>query len=588
MDRETRICVNCKSSFVIETDDFSFYEKIKVSPPTFCPECRSQRRFIWRNERTLHKRECDLCKKGIIGLYPAGVPFPVYCYECWYSDQWDGLDYGIDYEPGVPFFTQLKKVLDTVPRLAIWIVQSTNSPYTNQSYSNKNCYLSYALRDSEDSAYITRVVDLKKSFDCLYTHHSDTVYQTVNVEKSYRSAFVDESEGAVDSYFISNSKNCQQCLGGVNLRSSTNVFFGQQMSKEDYKAQLAEFDMGSRAIIDVLKTEFQNLKMRSPMKFAKLINCQNTTGDHVTNARNCQNIFDGFELENCKYSMWIYNTKETYDSYGLGGSEFVYETMACEDINNVKLCNGVDTSSYVDYSMFSQSSTNLFGCVGLKSKEYCILNKPLDKETYTAIREQIIAEMSINPYQSISGITYGYGEFFPPEFSPYAYNQAVAQEVFPLSRDEAIAKGYMWHDEAERNYNITIQSHDLPDNIKDVDDSILKEVIGCAHGGGCTDQCTTAFRIVELELVYLRQMNLPLPTLCPNCRHFERIRSRNPLKLWRRTCQCAGPTSSNGMYQNTATHIHEGTPCQEIFETSYAPERNEIVYCEKCYQAEVL
>jgi hypothetical protein len=588
MEAQTTSCVNCKNTFVITTDDFSFYEKIKVPPPTFCPDCRSQRRFIWRNERTLHKRECDLCKKGIIGLYPAGVPFPVYCYECWYSDQWDGLDYGIDYEPGVPFFTQLKKVLDTVPRLAIWIVQSTNSQYTNQSYSNKNCYLSYALRDSEDSAYITRVVDLKKSFDCLYTHHSDTVYQTVNVEKSYRSAFVDESEGAVDSYFVSNSKNCQQCLGGVNLRSSTNVFFGQQLSKEDYKAQLEQFDMGSRATIDVLKTEFQNLKMRAPMKFAKLINCQNTTGDHVTNARNCQNIFDGFELENCKYSMWIYNTKETYDSYGLGGSEFVYETMACEYINNVKLCNGVDTSSYVDYSMFSQSSTNLFGCVGLKSKEYCILNKPYDRETYTAIREKIIEEMNANPYQSVSGVAYAYGEFFPPEFSPYAYNQAVAQEVFPLSRDEAIAKGYMWHDEAERNYNITKEAQDLPDNIKDIDDSILKEVIGCAHKGNCADQCTTAFRIVELELAYLRQMNLPLPTLCPNCRHFERIRSRNPLKLWKRICQCAGGTSSNGIYQNSGTHVHGSEQCTKEFETSYAPDRPEVVYCEQCYQGEVL
>jgi len=286
--------------------------------------------------------------------------------------------------------------------------------------------------------------------------------------------------------------------------------------------------------------------------------------------------------------MWVYTSKEVYDSYGMGGSEFVYETMACEDINNVKFCNIVDTSSYVEYSWFSQSSNNLFGCVGLKSKEYCILNKQYDKETYTALRAQIIEEMTSNPYTSASGAVYAYGEFFPPEFSPYAYNQTVAQEVFPITKEQAAQKGLPWHEEAERNYNITVLAADLPDNIKDVDDSILKEVIGCVHQGTCGEQCATAFRIIDSELAFLRQMNLPLPMLCPNCRHYERIKQRNPLKLWRRECQCAGAASSNGAYQNSGGHAHGGDPCGEPFETSYSPEREEIVYCEKCYQAEVL
>ena len=39
-------------------------------------------------------------------------------------------------------------------------------------------------------------------------------------------------------------------------------------------------------------------------------------------------------------------------------------------------------------------------------------------------------------------------------------------------------------------------------------------------------------------------------------------------------------------YQNTAKHQHDGQ-CPNEFETSYAPERPEIVYCEACYNAEV-
>ena len=55
---ENKICQNCKKYFVIESEDFNFYEKIKVPAPTFCPECRMQRRMAWRNERTLYKRKC--------------------------------------------------------------------------------------------------------------------------------------------------------------------------------------------------------------------------------------------------------------------------------------------------------------------------------------------------------------------------------------------------------------------------------------------------------------------------------------------------------------------------------------------------
>ena len=59
-----RVCQNCKKNFVIEQEDFNFYDRIKVPPPTFCPECRFQRRMAWRNDRTLYKRNCDLCKMG--------------------------------------------------------------------------------------------------------------------------------------------------------------------------------------------------------------------------------------------------------------------------------------------------------------------------------------------------------------------------------------------------------------------------------------------------------------------------------------------------------------------------------------------
>ena len=93
----TRKCQNCKKDFVIDPDDFNFYEKINVPAPTFCPECRLIRRLASTNERVLYKRKCDLTGEEIISMFPSDAPFPVYETEAWYSDKWDPYQYGMDY-----------------------------------------------------------------------------------------------------------------------------------------------------------------------------------------------------------------------------------------------------------------------------------------------------------------------------------------------------------------------------------------------------------------------------------------------------------------------------------------------------------
>jgi hypothetical protein len=182
--------------------------------------------------------------------------------------------------------------------------------------------------------------------------------------------------------------------------------------------------------------------------------------------------------------------------------------------------------------------------------------------------------MNDMPYIDKKGRVYKYGEFFPPELSPFCYNETIAQEYFPLTKEQALEQGYRWKEKEERNYTIDIKNEEIPDNIKDIDESIVNKVIECNHKN-CNHQCTEAFKIIEPEYQFYKRMNLPLPRLCPNCRHYNRLSQRNPLKLWHRSCMC-----------EKESHGHKGK-CPEEFETSYAPERKEIVYCEGCYNREV-
>jgi hypothetical protein len=89
MTSKNKNCQNCKKDFVIESDDFAFYERIKVSPPTFCPECRRQRRMAWRNDFTFYKRKCDATRDSIISIYAPEKDRKVYNTKYWWSDSWD-------------------------------------------------------------------------------------------------------------------------------------------------------------------------------------------------------------------------------------------------------------------------------------------------------------------------------------------------------------------------------------------------------------------------------------------------------------------------------------------------------------------
>src|SRR3989338_2027566 len=106
MNKEIRNCQNCKQSFVIEPEDFDFYKKISVPPPTFCPECRLQRRYALRNQLHLYKTTCGLCHKSMVSMYSSDKPFPVYCPTCWWSDAWDARSFGRDFDFSRPFFEQ--------------------------------------------------------------------------------------------------------------------------------------------------------------------------------------------------------------------------------------------------------------------------------------------------------------------------------------------------------------------------------------------------------------------------------------------------------------------------------------------------
>ena len=554
MQAETKICQNCKQDFTIEPDDFAFYEKMKVPAPTWCPMCRLQRRLSHRNERTLYHRKCDLCGKSMISIYHPGGENVVYCRECWWSfDKWDPLDYGQEFDFSKPFFEQWRQLANAVPRNGLINSNSVNSEYTNLAADNKDCYMLFESSNNERCNHSYWMQLSKDCLDCAFVNNSELCYEVFVAYNCYKLFFSKECRDCTDSYFLQDCVGCSNCYGCVGLRKKQYHILNQPYSKEEYFKILEEKKKQIRhGNVEDLKKEFKNFVLKQINKYAYVQKSVRSTGNYLLNTKNCTHCFHGDDAENCKYGYHVWrNSKDNMDVCTVGrDAELVYES-----INSAMKAYGIkfgiqnwNGNSDLEYCEACSASSNLFGCVGLHAKQYCILNKQYAKESFEALRTKIIAHMK-------SALEYG--EFFPTELSQFSYNETSAFDHFPLTKKQAIAQGFKWHDQEEKN--VTVGG----------------DIFGCVHEGKCQDNCTVGFKVIQAEKDFYEKMDLPIPKFCPNCRHYERLKQRNPLKLWHRQCAC------------DKQHPHHTGRCQNEFETSYAPDRPEPVYCEQCYNAEV-
>ncbi len=573
---EIKECQNCRKDFVIETEDFAFYDKIQVPPPTFCPECRMIRRMAWRNQRSLYKRECDLCKKSIVSMYSKEVAFPVYCNPCFYSDGWDPSEYALEIDWSKPFLDQWYILWNMVPKFALlsW-GNSKNSEYANVVINSTNCYLTYSVTDSENVFFSENIDKSKSMVDCYMSIDGcDSCYYNQG-KGNYGCKYVSQCANSINCSFCFDCTNCQDCFMSVNLRNRKYVFRGVQLSKEEYEEALEKENLGSRKSLERLYIEWKELNENKAIhQHARIVGAENATGNFIRNAKNIKACFNLYNSENVAYGARVLNAKDSYDMYGFGDGELVYETVGCSYGASRNFfsfyCDGTQN---IQYTTLSTNGMNLFGCCSLRNKSYCILNKQYSKEEYTELVEKIKKHMMDMPYVDQKGRVFLYGEFFPFEMSPYGYNETLCLDFFPLIEEQARMQGYNWCIQKDKGHSITIQTKDIPDSMAEVDETILSQILCCGHYDqgevSCNHQCTNAFKINTDEFLFYKKMNIPLPVLCPNCRHYERLPFlMSPLKLWHRVC------------------MNEG--CQNQFETSYAPERPEIVYCESCYQQTVL
>ncbi len=568
---ENKTCKQCSADFVVVDEDLEFYKKMSptfngkvydLPAPDFCPDCRDSRRLSFRNERSLYNRKCDKTGKQIVSIYsPDKTDYKVFEIAEWYKDDWDAMEYGRDFDFNKPFFEQFDQLMKDVPRLSLFNTNTENCEYANFVEGVKNCYMTMVTYyGTENSHFCYRTYRSKDNLDINFAEELQKCYECVFTTKSYNCRYGIRLNNCRDCAFSVDLTGCNDCFMCSNLSRKQYCIRNNQLTREEYDRQMAEYDLGSFETVEKLKNEFEQLRIDSPVKFANLTNCEDCIGDDMHDCKNVKYGFNTFESENCKYIMGE-KAKNVMDSRG-GGYEWCYECNHTGlGANHIMFASGVIGGYNMTYCETCHGCHDCFGCVGLRKKEYCIFNKQYTKEEYEKKVAEIIEKMQADGE---------WGQFFPNGTSPFGYNETIGNRLLPLTREEAIKRGFKWQ-EKEFDIEFSGEFYTPADNIADYADEskqkeLLTAVLKCSDSG-------KPYRIMPQELAFYLDNKIPVPRKHFETRYGDRLKLEFVRKIHDRQCMCEEPG-----------HGHEGR-CQEKFGTTYGPDRPDKVYCEKCYQS---
>lgn len=547
----TQICKFSGKTFVITDADQAYYEKMNVPLPTLCPEERLRMRMLRRNVWKFYKRNCNGTGKPLISLHHPDAVNPVYHVDYWYSDNWDGMDLGYDYDFSKGFWENFESLLKKVPLPHMNVLGMENSEYSNEAAYTKNSYLTFYCGRSENCLYSYEINSCKNCCDCYAVRDCELCYEILDGGPCYEVLFSELVRYCNSSWYLFDCRNCTKCIACVGLSGKKFHVLNQEVSEDRFNEVLSHLKKENTLPEDMAR-EYEKLKMKHPRCYLIGSKNENVSGNYIYKSKNISNSFYLHNCQDCTYCLRLLHGKDCYDIFQWGDPiELGYFSVDVGDgVYNVKFSDSIYGGADIEYSFLLQHCHNCFMSAGLRHKQHCILNKQYSKEEYEDLKSRIIEAMKKE------GI---YGDFFPPHLSPFCYNESPAQEYYPETREGVARFNGRWREALDEKVipegTKVLEGSQVPDVIPD---DICSYTILCAETG-------RPFRYIQQEVDFYKNMSLKLPKIHPE----ERIRKHglkmNPFKLWDRQC----------------------AKCQKAIQTSYAPERPEIVCCEECYIHEI-
>ncbi len=414
---------------------------------------------------------------------------------------------GLEYDASKSFFENIKVLMQGVHFPAtILFGECENANFTDQTLSIRNWYLSYVvIRDCENILYSLSIkehsINVLNSF--MVWDNCENIYFSKWIIKSYNIFYSKHILNSSNIRFSDNLTGCSECIFCNNLDNQSYCIENKVYAKEDYLQK---------------KQELLRQKDQFLWRYLKLSNLWNNIASHdVTGTYNinCANIQDGYynaQINEGRNVILVWGkepAERVYDCFTNTPAETdVYGSFSVGYCQNVYNSHRVSPGSNIYYCLFLENCSYCLGCIGLKNREFCILNKEYPKEERFALANKIFEKMETD------GILW---DAFPAELNPFYFNDTAAYLIDDsFTKEEVMKEWFLWRDDAittdipEGSEVLSVKDLSkfqmfAPSGAREINPEILKKVI--------KDEKGNCYRIVKMEYDFLMKPWLPLPEL---------------------------------------------------------------------------
>ncbi len=343
-----------------------------------------------------------------------------------------------EYDFSKKFFLNYKEFFQSIELPALMIQSDVeNANYADSINSSKNVYLSFIV-----------VMNCENVLYSYYIKHNwKNVLNSVMVwdscENIYFCSWIIHSFNIFYSRYIYNSSNtwfsrnlvwCSECIFCENLENKSYCINNQELEKSEYFTRKEQ--------ILKQKKEFINWYKNSNTRWMNRWS-EKVLWNFVLFSENIQNGYFVNKVKNGKNLIISWGNEDfenMYDTFCCWWISDFYWVFASWRLNENIYCSwNIEKSSNIFYSYFCNDCSFCLGCIWLKNKSFCILNKQYSKEEWHEMANKIFAQMDEN------GTLW---EFFPWDLNPFYFNDTMAYFIDDsFTKEEVEKEGFMWRDE---------------------------------------------------------------------------------------------------------------------------------------------
>ena len=498
-----KICQVTNKPYTLPIEYLEFLKKVKELNPLISvelpatnikPEVLMRQFSCFGNSINLYKSNSAISSKSILSRYNPKDGLKVCSVDEFYSDEVDNIKSGRPYDFSRSFFEQWYELLNASILLSAGMLNVENCDYINGAANCKNCYLCFSILGGLDCFYCYSLFEGTDCIDCCFSRKLTLCYSCSDCVNCYSCQNCTECSTCDNCIACFDCRSCHNCIGCWGLEQSTFCVFNQQLTKEAYLEFKKNLNLGSYEARTKLLNEFHaKSKTHIPNR---IINSEAASGAYIKNSKNLINCYNTYDSQDCGYLVTGDKCTDCWMTLAVA-TTFSQLTTGYKAYNcHYGYMNYDSENSFYSYQSMAGCS-DTFGCVGLKKKSYCILNKQYSKKEYEDLVPRIVKHMDT---------TAEWGKYFPARYAPNSYNDSWADELLTeIDLAEAKRRGYKLsqNDSSKISGKPTV----FFDDINQVNpDEVLKTPQTC-------QESKMQYLIQKKELDFYKSNSIPLPRL---------------------------------------------------------------------------